>query len=372
MGKIYSDEEHYSLAKDFLDSGLNQLQFSKKNNVCRKTIKRAVDKHRHQIEYGIKDDQRLKAVSTYTPVRDDEGNLIEARWTKVDIDYEDHLDKLRDFAEGLKAEIPKAPIARPPSFVEDDLLNFYVITDAHIGMRGDDWNLSIAEKVIKGWIEYMIKRTPDSHTGVLCFQGDTSHWDGHEPVTPASGHVLDADCDSKSMSELVAHLIKYAIDRMLTKHQHVHLMYIDGNHDLSTPDSVNPWIKLMYENEPRFSIDTTAQGYYAYEWGDVSLFSHHGHKRNINDISKTFAGMFRDLFGRTKYSYGHIGHFHHAKRKPLGDDGLMDVQIHPTLAGKDDYAVKGGWLSQRGAKAIIYHKNHGEVDTATGRPEMFI
>lgn len=371
MALNYTDQQHYELAKEFLESPLGIVEFSKLKGICAKTVRRAIKKNRHQIEYDIKDDQRLTGVSKYTSWKDENGQT-QAQWVKTDVKHEELIEKLRDFAEGLKEEIPQIDPTPPPKITYKDLLNFYVITDAHIGMRSDEWNLQIAEKVIKGWIEYMIKRTPDAHTGVLCFQGDTSHWDGHEPVTSMSGHVLDAACSTRSMGELVAHLINYAINRMLTKHKHVHVMYIDGNHDRSKPQIGSVWLNLMYANEPRVTIDTNESGYYAYEWGDVSLFSHHGHRRNINDISKVFAGMYRDLFGRTKYSYGHIGHYHHVKRKPLGDDGLMDVQIHPTLAGKDDYAIKGGWLSQRGAKAIMYHKKFGEVDTATGRPEMFL
>lgn len=371
MAKNYTDQERYELAKEFLESPLRLMDFAKAKGICRKTVKRAVDRHRHQIEYGIKDDQRLTGVSKYSSWKDEHGQT-QAQWVKTDVKQEALEERLREFAEGLASEIKPLPLVRPPPYVDNDLLNLYVITDAHIGMRGEGWDLKIAEKVIKGWIEYMIKRTPDSHTGVLCFQGDTSHWDGHEAVTPMSGHVLDADCDSKSMAELVAHLIKYSINRMLTKHKHVHVMYVEGNHDLVTPKIGSVWLDLLYENEPRVTIDQCNSGYFAYEWGDVSLFSHHGHKRNLNDISKVFAGMYRDLFGRTKYSYGHIGHYHHAKRKPLGDDGLMDVQIHPTLSGKDDYAIQGGWLSQRGAKAIMYHKKYGYVDEAMCRPEMFL
>lgn len=171
------------------------------------------------------------------------------------------------------------------------------------------------------------------------------------------------------MAYVVAQLMKYAIDLLLTKHKHVHVMYVEGNHDPSMSRVGSVWLDLLYENEPRVSVDTANTVYHVYEWGEVSIFSHHGHKRRINDITKVFAGIYREIFGRTKYSYGHIGHYHHVK---ADEDQLMQIQIHPTLSGKDDYAREGGWLSQRGAKVIIYHKKYGEVDTATGRPEMFL
>ena len=364
----YTNEQRIEVVRDYLTHGGFE-KTADKYGVSKSSVERWVRKYRHQIEYGTKEDQKLKGVSTYTPVRDDEGVLLSATWTKVDIEHEDMLAKLRDFADGIKEDVPRAAITKEPEGCEEDLLNMYVLTDAHIGMRSDEWDLNTAEKVIKGWINYVAKRTPDSHTGLLCIQGDMSHWDSMVPVTPAHRHVLDADCNSRTMVRTVIHLVRYCIKVLLEKHKHVHVMYVVGNHDEFTATVQSEWLDAHYEDEPRISVDVTNSLYHCYEWGDVSLFTHHGHKRRIGDITKVFASMFRDVFGRTKYSYGHIGHYHHVK---ADEDQLMQIQIHPTLSGKDDYANFGGWISQRGAKAIVYHKKYGEVDTATGRPEMFL
>ena len=101
--------------------------------------------------------------------------------------------------------------------------------------------------------------------------------------------------------------------------------------------------------------------------GDVSLFYHHGHRRKIADIDSVFAGRFREMFGRTKFSYAHLGHLHN---DALVSTNLMKVERHETLAAPDAYAANGGWLSGRSAKVITYHKQYGEVGRLTLTPAM--
>ncbi|TWH02832.1 MULTISPECIES: hypothetical protein [Brucella/Ochrobactrum group] len=77
--------------------------------------------------------------------------------------------------------------------------------------------------------------------------------------------------------------------------------------------------------------------------------------------------MFREMYGRSKYAYAHIGHLHSDEGRK---SGLMYVERHETLAAPDAYAAGGGWLSGRSAKVITYSKLHGEVSRLTLRPEM--
>src|SRR5690606_32185024 len=79
------------------------------------------------------------------------------------------------------------------------------------------------------------------------------------------------------------------------------------------------------------------------------------------------AGKFRELFGRSKYAYAHIGHRHSDEGRKTG---LMYIEQHETLAAPDAYAAGGGWLSGRSAKVITYSKAYGEVGRITLRPEM--
>jgi hypothetical protein len=141
----------------------------------------------------------------------------------------------------------------------------------------------------------------------------------------------------------------------------------EGNHDLASSVWLKELFVAFYEDEPRITVDNNPTPFHCFEWGETSLFFHHGHKKRLNDISKAFAGMYRDVFGRTKYSYAHMGHLHH---KHVKEDQLMVVEQHQTLAAKDAHSARGGYISQRSASVITYSKKAGEVSRSIIRPEI--
>jgi len=50
----------------------------------------------------------------------------------------------------------------------------------------------------------------------------------------------------------------------------------------------------------------------------------------------------------------------------------MKVQQHATLAARDAYAARGGWIADRQIEAITYHLEYGQVGSITVVPEMLI
>src|SRR5690606_11896353 len=100
----------------------------------------------------------------------------------------------------------------------------------------------------------------------------------------------------------------------------------------------------------------------------TALFFHHGHKRALKEIDTVFAAKFREVFGRTKYAYAHMGHKHHVEAK---ETNLMLLEQHQTLAAKDAYASRGGWMSDRSAQVITYHSQFGEVGRLRVSAAMF-
>jgi hypothetical protein len=154
---------------------------------------------------------------------------------------------------------------------------------------------------------------------------------------------------------------------LLAKHQHVHVVMADANHDPASGAWLREMFAAFYEDEPRVTVDSTASTYYCYEWGETSLFMHHGHKRKVADVDSVFAGKWREIYGRTRFSYAHLGHLHSDELKSTN---LMKVERHETLAAPDAYAANGGWLSGRSAKVITYSKRRGEVFRSTLSAEM--
>lgn len=272
----------------------------------------------------------------------------------------------------LSAEIPREPpcLATPP-ITSVELATCYILTDYHIGMyawgdeTGADWDADIAEELLIGWFAAAIEQSPSAEIGILAQLGDFLHWDGLEAVTPTSRHVLDADTRYQRVVGIAIRVIRRVVQMLLHKHNHVHIIMAEGNHDIAS----SVWLRMMmehiYEDEPRVTVDTNPDPYYCYEHGKTALFFHHGHKKKPEKVDTVFAQKFRQVFGRTEHCYAHLGHLHHQSTL---ETNLMLVEQHRTLAAPDSHASRGGWLSGRSASAITYHREYGEYQRITITP----
>jgi hypothetical protein len=154
---------------------------------------------------------------------------------------------------------------------------------------------------------------------------------------------------------------------LLVKHEFVHIKMLDANHDPVSQIWLREWFSVIYEDEPRVTVDISPSPYNAYEFGNTALFFHHGHKKRVTAVSDVFVAKFREMYGRTKYAYAHTGHLHSIDVK---ENNLMIVEQHRTLAAPDAYSARGGWISGRDAKVITYSKEYGEVSRVTINSDM--
>lgn len=304
----------------------------------------------------------------------DSENRVTAQWIKTKLDPFNSEEMLRVIFDELKAKLPRIKAVKPPKHTNALLLNQYTITDNHFGMLawgdengGQNYDLKIAEQLLIDWFSAAIAMSPDAAVGVLAQLGDLLHHDSLESVTPAHKHVLDADSRLQKIIRVVIRMLRRIIGMMLEKHERVHVVMASGNHDPASSAWVRELLAALYEDEPRVTIDNSPDLYYVYEHGKTALFYHHGHKRDVKSVDSVFAGKFREIFGRCPKSYGHVGHKHSDE---LFESNLMRVERHRTLAAPDAFASGGGWLSQRDAKVITYHKEYGEVFRSTLSPEM--
>lgn len=321
------------------------------------------------VQYEPTDGLALKGKTTWTNA---EGRITQQVHMER-ADAQSQLAALRATIDALKEDLPRVTMMLPPASVEEDLLNQFVVTDSHFGMlahreeTGADYDLKLAEQLLLDWFAAAVAGAPQAHTAVLAQLGDLLHHDSLESVTPAHRHVLDADSRLHKVVRVVIRTLRRVIDMLLQKHKHVHVVMASGNHDPASSVWVRELLATIYENEPRVTVDTSPMLYYAFTWGDTLLMFHHGHKRGINNVDATLAGMFREQFGASKYAFAHVGHLHSDEGRK---SALMYVERHETLAAPDAYAAGGGWLSGRSAKVITYSKKFGEVGRATLRPEM--
>ena len=313
---------------------------------------------------------KLRGTSTLTDMRD--GTQV-MQWVKTTAD-----EAAREAAmlAGIAAMAEKLPREKPrpaPAHCNAALLNQYTVTDYHLGMlawgeeTGADWDVAIAERLLVNWFAAAIAQAPAAETAVFAQLGDFMHWDGLDAVTPAHKHLLDADTRFQKLVRIAIRAIRRIVGMLLEKHARVLIVMAEGNHDPASSIWLREWLAAIYENEPRIEVDRSPDPYYCIEHGKTALFYHHGHKRKPAEIDAVFAAKFREVFGRTKHAYAHMGHMHHVDVK---ETSLMIVEQHRTLAAPDAYASRGGWMSGRDAQVITYHREHGEVGRIRISPQM--
>ena len=323
--------------------------------------------------YQVPPTHGVKGYSTLYKVQEDGTRTVAMEWVKTDKEKETQLEAFRLAVEDLMVDVPREPKTKTPKLVEEDLCTAYILTDYHIGQlswgeeTGEDWDSEKAFELIQRWIKSAVAQAPKAETGILAQLGDFLHWDGMDAVTPTSGHLLDADSRYGKLVSLAIKSVRCVVNEMLKKHKKVHVIMAEGNHDMASSVWLRQLFSTLYENEPRVEVDATHTPYYCYEHGQTSLFFHHGHKKKLSGLTEVFAAQFREIYGRTKYSYAHTGHLHHVEVK---ENGMMILEQHPTLGAKDAYSARGGYHSKRAANVITYSKRFGEVSRLTIRPEM--
>lgn len=297
------------------------------------------------------------------------------QWVKTAIDRETQIELLREAVAAMIEDITPAQPVKSAGACVDSLATVYTLTDSHVGALcwhqegGADWDLKIAEETLSRCFGYLVDSAPSARVGVIAQLGDFLHQDGLSPVTPLHGHVLDADSRFAKTVRVAIKTLRYAVDCALRKHESVVVLMAEGNHDMASSVWLRAMFSALYENEPRVTVIDSPLPYYAYQHGETMIAWHHGHLKKNDQLPMLFASQFSRMWGDTRKRYAHTGHRHHAEEK---EHSGMTVIQHPTLAARDAYAARGGWISERAATAITYHDLHGQVSRVTVTPEMVL
>lgn len=320
---------------------------------------------------GVEEPYLIKGTST---LFDGEGKA-KLQWVKTKEDDKRRLAMMVAAIERrCEAITPRPPVVIDPMLTPaEDLCNLVTLTDCHVGALawhregGDDWDLGIAREQLTRSFVGMIHAMPAAGTCIINQLGDFLHTDSLVPVTPAHGHILDADSRFQKMVEYAVDILEDIIAAALERHARVHVIMAEGNHDESSSVWLRVMFKRLFRDDPRVTVEDTPLPYYAYQHGKVMLAFHHGHKLKPAALPGWFAAKYAEMWGATVARFGHSGHQHHLHEK---DEMGMRWLQHPTLAASDAYSARGGWLSPREAIGITYDLE-GEASRLYVRPKMF-
>jgi len=323
------------------------------------------------LQHPVAPGQMLKGTSTL--YKNGEPVL---QWVKTRADAAQLEEFMRAAAAAMAEELPRARPARAPRATNDQLASVYTLTDSHVGALcwnrenldpNGDWDLAIAERTLTGCFEHMVKASPPARVGIVAQLGDFLHSDGLEAKTPTSGHILDQDGRFPKVVQTAIRILRRVIGFALEQHEKVVVLMCEGNHDLASSVWLRAMFKALYENEPRVEVIDSELPYYVYQHGETMLAWHHGHLKKNDQLPLLFASQFPKVWGATTRRYAHTGHRHHFEEK---EHSGMSVVQHSTLAARDAYAARGGWMNDRQCTAITYHAEFGQVCRNTVTPEM--
>jgi hypothetical protein len=325
----------------------------------------------HDMTKTVPDGFMVKGVSSLYGA---DGTLRQ-QWVKSAQDLERQREIMRAACEAMVSELPKIAPSKPPKGkFRDDLLTCYPIGDPHIGMRawaaecGQDWDLEIAEKVHCGAMASLVEAAPKSSQALIVNLGDAFHYDSMAPVTPRSGHLLDADGRYAKMIGVGIKIVRQCITSALEKHEFVHIINSPGNHDETGAIWLSAALAHIYADEPRVTVDTNPSVFAYYRFGKCLIGVHHGHTCKPDKLPGVMAADRAEDWGQTRYRYWWIGHIHHESK--LEYPGVS-VESFNTLASRDAYATAGGWRSHESMQAVILHREHGEVARSRVTAAMF-
>lgn len=362
-------ERHGSATEAAKALGVNRRSIDKSLEALRKKAALRGYSPDHDMRHTVPDGYRVRGVSTYY----DEAGKPRGQWVKSAADDDQRGRILREAFEALSGDLPRLEPTPLATVTQEHLATLYTLTDCHVGMlawgreTGADWDLDIAERTLVGCFAQMVRASPPAATGIVAQLGDFLHQDSIQPVTPTSGHLLDADGRFSKVVAVAVRLLRRVVEMALEKHQRVVVLMGEGNHDLSSSIWLRVMFRALFEAEPRVSVIDSELPYYVHQHGRTMIAFHHGHLKKNSDLPLLFAAQFPQAWGSTTKRYVHTGHRHHVEEKE--HSGMIVVQ-HPTLAARDAYAARGGWIAERQVRAITYHAEHGEVARHTVVPEM--
>lgn len=303
----------------------------------------------------------VKGVSTYY---DKEGQP-RGQWVKTKLDEQKWLESVKEAVEGFVAEVAPIPAAPPLEGRDTDVIPWINIGDAHIGLLTHQWevghnfDLKIAERELCAAIATLIDESADHDRVVINDCGDASHYENFSATTEAGGHALDADGRFPKMIAVYSRIMRFIVDKALSKFNHVDVIVNQGNHSRTNDIWMAELLRVAYGHTGRVNILNNSNVFIGYRMGKTLVVTHHSDKCKPAVLPQVVATDFAADWGETTYRYVWIGHIHHSMK--LKEAGGCTVESFNTLAPSDKYAHDGGWRSRQSISIVELSRTYGEV-----------
>lgn len=251
-----------------------------------------------------------------------------------------------------------------PAYVDAELATVFPLPDLHFGLyafgreTGEDYDLSIADNTNRKAFTRLMAATPSSEAAVILGLGDLLHADDTSNKTAKSGHALDVDTRHSKVLKTAIQFMIFATELALTRHRHVTVRNLPGNHDLHSAVAVTMALWAWFRDNPRVTVDDSPSYFWWWRWGTVLLGATHGDMAKPANMPLVMAASRPEDWGQTKHRLVLTGHIH--TRTALEVGGVI-VESFQSTAARDAWHEASGYRAGRSLSAITFHNLDGEI-----------
>lgn len=286
-------------------------------------------------------------------------------WIKTRVNQHKAEEAMKEVARAFMTDVKPIVVQNAPLDFQDDIIPWIQIGDAHLGMLahavevGENYDLKIAEHEICSAIAILIDELPACERIVINDLGDFTHYENFSATTEASGHALDFDSRFPKMIHVYSRVMRFIVERALTKAHYVDVIVNQGNHSRTNDIWMAELLRVAYGHTNRVSILNNGSVFIAYRMGNTLVMTHHSDKCKPNRLANVMTNDFRKDYGETEHHYIDVGHVHHGmvmKEHP----GIF-IESFNHLAALDRWAHDSGYRNRKSITVIMRSKTYGEV-----------
>lgn len=324
------------------------------------TLKGFAPEHDHNLSSSLPSPLELSGTSAMR--RTEDGLPI---WIKTRVNQHKAEAAMKEAARAFMQDVHPIEVSKAPLDFQDDVIPWIQIGDAHLGMLahaveiGENYDLKIAEQEICSAIAFLIDELPNCERLVINDLGDFTHYENFTATTEASGHALDYDSRFPKMIHVYSRVMRFIVERALTKARYVDVIVNQGNHSRTNDIWMAELLRVAYGHTERVNILNNGSVFIAYRMGNTLVMTHHSDKCKPARLAHVMTNDYRRDYGETEHHYIDIGHVHHGmvmKEHP----GIF-IESFNHLAALDRWAHDSGYRNRKSITVILRSKTYGEV-----------
>lgn len=290
---------------------------------------------------------------------------VERTWERQSPEDAEWLEAVKEAIDGFMEGIRPIKVPKAPLDFQSDVIPWVQIGDAHIGLLthanevGEHFDLRIAERELCGAIGILIEDLPACERLVINDLGDFTHYENFEGETQASKHRLDFDSRFPKMIKVYSRIMRFIVEKALSKAAHVDVIINQGNHSRTNDIWMAEMLEVAYGHTGRVHVLNNGTPFIAYRMGNTLVMTHHSDKCKPQRLADVMTTDFRKDYGETEFHYIDIGHIHHGM--VMKEHPGVFVESFNHLAHLDKWAHDAGYRNRRSITIVLRSRQFGEV-----------